>query len=679
MQVPKYRLPVMIAGPMIRRATVEAVHIWFITTKKIDHVCVRLFDEAMIPVDAETEDAEPLQLGEFLFLYLCRVVPAGNFLPHDEIVFYDIGFLQLEDQEDTFLTLLDEIADQIVHSDHQLPSFLLQAGAENDLRALYGSCRKLHGPGIDLMTQAETRIRETIEDRNARPQTILLGGDQIYADDVSEKLIFEINKLGRHLIGSQNAATLVRRTVLGRQDRLARHGFTSTNMHWHLETMGEFVALYLLAWNGELWDQIAVKVRVHPSPEERGRDGAYAARFVFANCVTYMMFDDHEVTDDWNFDPKWEKYVYRFKNWANPDSKAVKGGGALADIIVNALVAFWIFQGYGNNPDAYSDDFRKLVGEFCVKDRNRPAVRRKILGFHDWTFVAPTSPPVAFLDCRTRRSHDPVLGERIIDAPGLKQLNRIIRDQMSGAAFQPLIVMLPTPFFDIIAKENAQAGAKRKRNAGIISKEAKEFRAHPNFDDATEKDAEGFGVFEQSVLDLFSLFAILRVQPLVVLCGDVHYAFEQTFSFTYKGRVSVGVQLCSSSLKNQPLGMELNLLDAAEPLPRTDVESVPRDGSDDDRRVSPWPGFYGNLTSTGRIQWSRHKLDYKTYVEIRRSINKGPDWGHYLPWNNLGEVHVTGRRVRNRYHYESGARVVTSPYCTWDTRDWPVLPEELRP
>lgn len=670
-----YRLPVMIAGPMIRRATVHAVHFWFISTERIKHPQVRLFDAGDIPVEVETENSDPVQIGEFLFLYLLRAVPKTEFLPHGEILFYDIGFLQLEDQEDTFLSLLDEILDQIVHPDHELPSFLLQAGGENDLIALYGSCRKLHGPGIDLMTQAEARIRETIEDLDTRPQVILLGGDQIYADDVSDKLIFEVNKLGRYLIGSQNRSVLVRRSVLDRQDRLARNGFTSTHMHWHLETLGEFVALYLLAWNGDLWDQITLDVRMRPNPEERGREGAFAARFVFANCVTYMMFDDHEVTDDWNFDPKWEKYVYRFNDWANPDSKAVKGGGVLADIIVNALVAFWAFQGYGNNPDAYSDDFKELVSEFCVKDHNRPAMRRKILGFHDWTFVAPTSPPVVFLDCRTRRSHHRVLGERIIDATGLRQLNRIIRDATSGMMLQPLIVMMPTPFFDITVKENEQASAKAKRNAGSGAKDS----AHPNFDDATENDAESFGVYEQSILDLFSLFAQLRVQPLVVLCGDVHYAFEQTFSFTFKKRVSVGVQLCSSSLKNQPLGKDLDMLDAAELLPRTDVLSVKRDGSPDDRRVNPWPAYYGILETTGRLQWSRHKLKYMTYVEIRRSINYSPDWGHYLPQNNLGEVHVTGQRVRNRFHYERGAKVVTSPYCEWDTRDWPVLPEMLRP
>lgn len=671
-----YRLPVMIAGPMVRRATVEEVNLWFITTEKIDRVDVRLFDEAMLPIDVAVENTSPVQVGEFLFLYLCRVLPAGDFLPHDEIVHYDIGFVQIEDQEDTFLSLLDEIFDQIVAEGHELPSFLLQAGGENNLHALYGSCRKLHGPGIDLMTQAETLLRDTIDEFSKRPQAILMGGDQIYADDVSEKLIFEVNKLGRHLIGSQNRSTLVRRNVLDRQDRLARRGFTSTEMHWHLETLGEFVALYLLAWNGDLWNQITLNVRSRPNPEERGRDGAYAARFTFANCVSYMMFDDHEITDDWNFDPKWEKYVYRFKNWSNPDSKALKGGGEAAEIIVNGLVAFWIFQGFGNNPDDYTDDFRTLVGEFCLKDRNRPATRRRILGFHDWTFVAPTSPPVAFPDCRTRRAHDPTLGERVIDAPGLRQLNRNIRDQMSGAALQPLVVMLPTPFFDITFKENTQAGAKLKRNAGVRSKED---GVHPNFDDATENDAESFGVFEMSVLDLFSLFAQLRVQPLVVLCGDVHYAFEQTFSYTYKNRVSVGVQFCSSSLKNQPLGKRLNQLSAAERAPRTDVVSVPRDGSNEDRRTSPWPGFYGLLKSKGRMVWSRHKLDYSTHVEIRRSINKSPDWGHYLAANNLGEVHVTGRRVRNRFHYEKGGRIVTSPYCTWDTRSWPVLPEELRP
>ncbi|MEE2732537.1 MAG: hypothetical protein VYA55_17080 [Pseudomonadota bacterium] len=669
-----YRLPVIIAGPMIRRASAEAVHFWFITTEAIPNPRVRLFDSAPFPVEVTTENTEPLQIGEKLWLYLLRAVPGETFLPHAEVLFYDIGFLQNADEEDTFLSLLGEIADQIIHPDHDLPSFILQAGGENDLRALYGSCRKLHGPGIDLMTQAEARLRDTMEDLDQRPHVIVLGGDQIYADDVSDKLIGEANRLGRHLIGSQNASNLVHRYVLDRQDRLARWGFTSTHMHNHLESLGEFFCLYLLAWNGDLWDQITLKVTARPNPEERGRDGAYAARFVFANCVSYMMFDDHEVTDDWNFDPKWEKYVYRLKSHVDADSKSVKGGGPLADIIVNALVSFWVFQAYGNNPDDYTEDFKALVGDFCLKDRNRPALRKRILGFHNWTFAAPTSPPIVFIDTRTRRAHDPVLGERIIDQPGLKQLHGLMRDALDGSLLRPLILVLATPLFDIMAKENSQAAAKAARNAGRGGS-----GLHPNFDAATEHDAESFGVFEQSVLDLLAMVARFRVQPLVILCGDVHYAYEQSFSFTFNKRVSIGVQLCSSSLKNQPLGSDLNLVDAAEAAPLGATRVNPRSHASGSEFKAPPPQYYGILKSTNRVQVSGSLLDYSVFVEVRRSINSSDEYGRYLANNNLGEVQINTNRVRNRFHYEEGARIKTSPYYDWDVSNWPVLPGHLRP
>jgi hypothetical protein len=49
-----------------------------------------------------------------------------------------------------------------------------------------------------------------------------------------------------------------------------------------------------------------------------------------------MMFDDHDVTDDWNFS----------LNWASD----VQGSDVGARIVGNALYAFWLFQGWGNDP-----------------------------------------------------------------------------------------------------------------------------------------------------------------------------------------------------------------------------------------------------------------------------------------------------------------------------------------
>ena len=61
-------------------------------------------------------------------------------------------------------------------------------------------------------------------------------------------------------------------------------------------------------------------------------------RRVLANIPTYMIFDDHEVTDDWNITYKWQKLTRKY----------ALGRG----VIRNALAAFTIFQYWGNDPRA---------------------------------------------------------------------------------------------------------------------------------------------------------------------------------------------------------------------------------------------------------------------------------------------------------------------------------------
>jgi hypothetical protein len=61
-------------------------------------------------------------------------------------------------------------------------------------------------------------------------------------------------------------------------------------------------------------------------------------RRVLANIPTYMIFDDHEVTDDWNITYRWQKLT--------------RGNSLGRGVTRNALAAFTIFQYWGNDPRA---------------------------------------------------------------------------------------------------------------------------------------------------------------------------------------------------------------------------------------------------------------------------------------------------------------------------------------
>ena len=62
-----------------------------------------------------------------------------------------------------------------------------------------------------------------------------------------------------------------------------------------------------------------------------------------------MIFDDHDVTDDWNLSLKWRQDVKSFKLGRR--------------IVANGLMAFWLCQGYGNDPYLTSDQMTYDIAE----------------------------------------------------------------------------------------------------------------------------------------------------------------------------------------------------------------------------------------------------------------------------------------------------------------------------
>ena len=62
-------------------------------------------------------------------------------------------------------------------------------------------------------------------------------------------------------------------------------------------------------------------------------------RRALANVPTYMVFDDHDVTDDWNIGRAWRDRVFTSQLGRR--------------IILNSLVAYTVFQDWGNDPLRY--------------------------------------------------------------------------------------------------------------------------------------------------------------------------------------------------------------------------------------------------------------------------------------------------------------------------------------
>src|SRR5581483_3273240 len=112
----------------------------------------------------------------------------------------------------------------------------------------------------------------------------------------------------------------------------------------------------------------------------RARAALPAVRRVLANMPTYMIFDDHDVTDDWNLTARWRDRVH-----ASPAGRR---------IVANALAAYWAFQGWGNDPCRFGREFSYTILAHLAEGGQGTAARydEVLWGFDRWSFTCPTTP-----------------------------------------------------------------------------------------------------------------------------------------------------------------------------------------------------------------------------------------------------------------------------------------------
>ncbi len=104
--------------------------------------------------------------------------------------------------------------------------------------------------------------------------------------------------------------------------------------------------------------------------------------------LTRAVCDDHEITDDFLFDSSWIAAL------ADENATDGKNSPLTRFIVGNALHAFGAFQGVGNDPKGFFDEFKiACAGQLPAS---------KLLKI-DWSFVLDTYPPTLFLDARTQR------------------------------------------------------------------------------------------------------------------------------------------------------------------------------------------------------------------------------------------------------------------------------------
>ena len=394
----------------------------------------------------------------------------------------------------------------------------------------------------------------------AWPALLLFTGDQIYADDVAGPMLRAIHQLigtlglpvevlpGVEAAGVFNANDLTdhpdgyyrREKLLPSHKRqrdlievlfggVEKPVFTTDNAHNHLITLAEVLAMYLLVWSPAGWAGLnleppaSMDAQFLPRYEqERQRVEAFAAslpavRRVMAHVPVAMIFDDHDITDDWNLSREWEEIAY-----GHAFSKRVIG---------NALFGYWLAQGWGNQPEVFNREWVAQLqrGLKAPGSQVHDACIDRLLRFGEWHYTWPTQPPLMVLDTRTHRWRSETAARK---PSGLMDWESLTDLQQSLRGHEAVLLVSAPPMFGVKLIEALQ-------------------RVFTWFGNPLMVDAENWMAHRGSAHAMLNIFRHRETpRNFVVLSGDVHYSF--VYDVELRGRHSGPTiwQITSSGLRN---------------------------------------------------------------------------------------------------------------------------------
>jgi len=324
---------------------------------------------------------------------------------------------------------------------------------------------------------------------------------------------------------------------------------------------------------------------------ERAWTTSRSVRALLAHVPTFLMLDDHEVTDDWNFDASWARRLHNPKDALRMWPKTM----------TDALAAYWVYQGWCNKAQGANAKSRWATGDprmqaMATAQRNGidalPALRKCIhdaclmpvppappsdpkdlrnprhayqtgLGL-DWHYRLPFDPPFLVPDCRTRKRMVPADDDiRIIDhddparAPQSQTIDDAQLEWMRNVLLTwrggPVAFIAPsTPLLlqkkvmDIMMKPETASGAWGTDDAGYAVATALDStrlgfgsnRLLRVFRRATDLEHM---IRDRNWRDLWGIADAMRkaqspVKTLVLVSGDVHHNYAMTGNLPGSGR-----------------------------------------------------------------------------------------------------------------------------------------------
>lgn len=457
------------------------------------------------------------------------------------------------------------------------PSVIQTFDADAPLRIAFGSCRvamphespytlthaEVGKQGFEVDTLRALAFRMRTELPQDWPHALLMIGDQVYADEVSPEM---------------------RDFIRARRD-------TSQPPGEGVADFEEYTRLYRDSW------------------------GQPDIRWLLSTVPSVMIFDDHDVKDDWNISHSWVQEMRATDWW---DKRIVAG-----------FMSYWIYQHLGNlSPrELHEDEMFKLVHGRLVHGRDKGGVQADDFGqqLRTFAFKADRSPDsyrwsfyrdfgdvrLVVVDSRAGR----MLGPGRRDMLDEKEW-QWIESHVSGD-FEHLLLGTSLPVlvghgihYLEAWNEAVCAGAWGSWFAGKGERMRRVL------------DLEHWSAFQTSFRRIVELIGSVAAgergrapKTLTVLSGDVHHVYLAQAGFPQSPGHSAVYQAVCSPFRN-PLG--------------------PRD-----RRImrAGWSGVFGGLA--------------KAIARLAGVKPAGVDWHlcHDKPWfdNQIATLELTGPRASIRF------------------------------
>ncbi|SEN75989.1 alkaline phosphatase D family protein [Cryobacterium luteum] len=374
-------------------------------------------------------------------------------------------------------------------------SVIATLGSEHALRLSFGSCRTSvphdengnRSHGVDALRASALRLASP-NTGVPRPDLILFLGDQVYADLTTEKM---------------------QEFIRARRDISEPPGE-------ELADFEEYAHLYRLAWSDE------------------------ANRWLLATVPTAMIFDDHDIRDDWNTSLSWKREMEATTWWRGR--------------IVAGLASYWVYQHLGNmSPAERADDemWREIAGHSAAAELD---ISARLDAFAQRCDQEPTSYRWSY--CRDINDVRLI----VVDSRAARQLEPARRalldedethwlDERMRGGFRHLLVgtslpfLLPPGLHHLEAWDEAVSEGAWGKPAARMGERLRQL-----------VDLEHWGAFQRSFRQLARMATEVAdgqrgtpPQTVTFLSGDVHYSTVSEVQRTSGSRI---VQAVCSPIRN---------------------------------------------------------------------------------------------------------------------------------